>query len=57
LIRHSDFAIPQFLRDGGQDWFFANLVFDAADDATKKDKITDLHVSEFVADLDFILAE
>lgn len=43
--------------DAGRDWFFANLVLDPGDDATRKDKITDLSASEFAADLDFILGE
>ena len=39
----------------GEDWFFANLFLDIGDDATKKDKITDLHAGEFATDMDFIL--
>jgi Ca2+-binding RTX toxin-like protein len=38
----------------GEDWFFANLFLDNGDDADQKDKITDLHASEFALDLDFI---
>ena len=41
--------------DSGRDWFFANLILNANDDASKKDKITDLSASEFAEDLDFIL--
>lgn len=37
--------------------FFANLALDANDDATTKDKITDLHADEFAIDLDWILAD
>jgi Ca2+-binding RTX toxin-like protein len=38
----------------GTDWFFANLFLDNGDDATKKDKITDMHASELALDLDFV---
>jgi Ca2+-binding RTX toxin-like protein len=38
----------------GDDWFFANLFLGNGDDASQKDKITDLHASEFALDLDFI---
>jgi len=41
----------------GQDWFFANLALDPDDDATTKDKITDLSAEEFALDLDFILED
>jgi hypothetical protein len=54
---HDDNQKDTLTGDGGQDWFFANLVLDAQDDATKKDKITDLSASEFANDLDFILEE
>ena len=41
----------------GRDWFFANVALDGDDDATRKDKITDLSASEFALDLDFINSE
>ena len=41
----------------GRDWFFANVALDGNDDATRKDKITDLSASEFALDLDFINSE
>lgn len=42
-------AVDVLTGSAGADWFFANL------DATQRDKITDLSVSEFAEDLDFIL--
>lgn len=53
---HDDNAKDTLTGDAGRDWFFANLVLDPDDDATKKDKITDLSANEFALDLDFILA-
>jgi autotransporter-associated beta strand protein len=61
----ADSASPTVRDDGdldvltgaaGQDWFFANLVRKANDDAAHKDKITDLGASEFALDIDFIAA-
>jgi hypothetical protein len=37
----------------GRNWFFANLFLDAGDDATRKDKFTDLSDNELAEDLDF----
>jgi Ca2+-binding RTX toxin-like protein len=53
---HDDNAKDTLTGSAGNDWFFANLFLDNGDDATKKDKITDLHASEFASDLDFILS-
>jgi PKD domain/RTX calcium-binding nonapeptide repeat (4 copies)/Beta-propeller repeat len=52
---HDDNAKDTLTGSSGQDWFFANLVLDSGDDATNKDKLTDLSSLEFAADLDFIL--
>lgn len=53
---HDDNAADVLTGAAGQDWFFANLSTGGDDDATKKDKITDLHSNEFANDLDFILS-
>jgi Ca2+-binding RTX toxin-like protein len=51
---HDDGEADVLTGSAGQDWFFANLVIDEDDDATRKDKITDLSAAEFADDLDFI---
>ena len=51
---HDDNAADVLTGSQGVDWFFANL-FLSDDAANRKDKITDLHASEFAADLDWIL--
>ena len=48
-----DNAADVLTGSAGIDWFFANLDGDG-DPNTAKDKITDLHASEFADDLDFI---
>ena len=53
---HDDGAKDVLTGSVGQDWFFANLVRDAGDDAARKDKITDLGACEFAQDIDFMQA-
>ena len=53
---HDDGAKDVLTGSAGQDWFFANLVRDAGDDADRKDKITDLGDCEFAQDIDFMQA-
>ena len=48
-----DNASDMLTGTSGQDWFFANLVLDAGDQATTKDKITDLASLELALDIDF----
>ena len=52
---HDDNATDSLTGSAGLDWFFANLFLDDEDQADRKDKVTDLHASEFAADLDWIL--
>ena len=52
---HDDNAADVLTGSQGQDLFFGNFSLD--DDATVKDKITDLHASEFAIDIDFIESE
>jgi Ca2+-binding RTX toxin-like protein len=52
---HDDGAADVLTGSHGLDWFVANFVLDAGDDATTKDKIKDLSDAEFADDLDFIL--
>jgi autotransporter-associated beta strand protein len=53
---HDDGVRDVLTGSAGQDWFFANLVRDAGDDASHMDKITDLGACEFAQDIDFIQA-
>jgi hypothetical protein len=53
---HDDNQRDLLTGDAGRDWYFANLFLDAGDDATRKDKITDLNDNELAEDLDFILS-
>ncbi len=55
---HDDDASDVLTGSAGQDWFFANMVLgsETPDNATQKDKITDLHAAEFAPDLDWILS-
>lgn len=52
---HDDNAADVLTGSQGQDLFFGNFSLD--DDATVKDKITDLHPWEFAIDIDFIESE
>jgi Ca2+-binding RTX toxin-like protein len=53
---HDDNDADTLSGEGGRDWFFANLVLDAGDDANRKDKIADLDSNEFAVDLDYLFA-
>jgi hypothetical protein len=52
---HDDGVTDELSGNNGVDWFFANLVLDAGDDSTKKDKVTDASNAEKLhwVDIDF----
>ena len=47
---HDDHAADLLTGSAGQDWFLLNIDGDGG----VKDKVTDLHASEFASDIDFI---
>jgi hypothetical protein len=53
---HDDNVKDTLSGDAGRDWFIANLLLDAADDANRKDRIADLNSNEFSVDLDYLFA-
>ena len=47
---HDDHAADVLTSSSGQDWFLLNIDGDGG----ARDKVTDLHATEFASDLDFI---
>ena len=57
MRRPTDGARDVLTGSAGQDWCFANLVLNGKDeDATPRDKITDVPACEFAQDIDVIEA-